>query len=101
MSYISRYQEFIQNNKQVSLPFVEIFEQTSDKFVTYVLGRTRFDRLALKYYDDPTLGWLILYANPIHSMEFDFDDGDILRIPFPVESALQFYFDATGKELIL
>ncbi len=99
MGYISRYKQFIVNNSLSTLPFIEALEQPTDKYISNDLGVTRFDRLAFKYYSDPTLGWLISMANPQHSLEFDFEDGEIVRIPFPLEPALQYYFEAMDREL--
>jgi hypothetical protein len=50
----------------------------------------RIDTLAGKYYEDPTLGWVIMSANPQYENEFDIPFGVDLRIPFP----LQRIFDA-------
>lgn len=99
MAYISRYQQFIKDNNLTTLPFIEIQSNDNDKFVNYKKNETRFDRLANRYYNDPTLGWLIMMGNPTRSIEFDFEDGDVIRIPFPVESALQFYFEVLTLEL--
>ena len=43
------------------------------------------DNLAQKYYEDPTLGWIIMCANPDHLMEFQIPIGAIIRIPMPLE----------------
>lgn len=99
MAYISRFKQFIKDNELTTLPFLEIPENTDDIFVNYRVNQTRFDRLSNKYYNDPTLGWLIMMGNPNKSIEFDFEDGDVIRIPFPVETALQSYFDSLKKEL--
>lgn len=101
MGYISRYKEFIVNNSLSTLPFIEILEQSTDKYISYQLGVTRFDRISFKYYSDPTLSWLISMGNPSRAHEFDFEDGDIIRIPFPLESALQYYFESVSRELSL
>ncbi len=99
MGYISRYNAFTRNNELKTLPIIDILEQNTDKFESYIVGVTRFDKLAFKYYGDATLGWLINYANPKYQMEFDFQDNDIIRIPFPLDSALEYYFIQTEKEI--
>ena len=43
------------------------------------------DQLALKYYNDPTLEWVIMAGNPDYFMSFSIPVGTSLRIPFPLE----------------
>mgnify|MGYP006323161363 CR=1 len=99
MQYQDRYEPFRKNGTLQTLPRVEIPTLKDDKYIVYIEGLTRLDRVALNYYNDSTLGWLILYANPFVSFEFDFKSDDIIRIPFPVEEALQNYFNLISKEL--
>jgi hypothetical protein len=42
------------------------------------------DELANKYYQDATLGWVIMCGNPEYDMEFKVPIGAKLRIPFPL-----------------
>ena len=42
------------------------------------------DNLANKWYDDPTLSWVIMCANPQYSLEFEIKHGDKVRIPLPI-----------------
>lgn len=44
------------------------------------------DQLAMKYYKDMTLGWVIMIANPDEQMEWLVKPGTQLRIPFPLSS---------------
>lgn len=44
------------------------------------------DQLAMKYYKDMTLGWVIMIANPDEQMEWLVKPGTQLRIPFPLAS---------------
>jgi hypothetical protein len=98
-SYIDRYGVFKTNGVLQTLPRINIPSSVDDKFITYIDSVTRLDRIALKYYNDSTLGWLILYANPQVSIEFDFKTNDIIRIPFPLEEALENYFGLIDREL--
>lgn len=47
------------------------------------------DSLALKYYNDPNLEWVIMSANPQFSLSFAIPAGTILTIPFPLERVFQ------------
>jgi len=91
MAYFNRYNNFTINGVSKVLPFIKIPTSVNDKYVNYIVGTTRFDRISQTYYGDPTYGWLILLANPSKRLEFDFNDGEQIRIPFPLEVALDNY----------
>lgn len=93
MSGFDRYSEVRINGDLEQLPFIEIPEHPSDKYIEFIEGtkKTRFDILSEKYYADPTLGFLILMANPEYISEHDIPDGKIIRIPFPKNRVLDFY----------
>jgi hypothetical protein len=87
-----RYLDFKMNGEMKFLPFITIQEQPTDIKVVYSNGISRLDIISNKYYDDPTYGWLIQLANPQYgSIEFDYPQECILRIPFPLESAISLY----------
>lgn len=67
------------------LPFVKISESPSDLSEVWVLGRSRLDKLALKYYNNPFYDFFILLANPQYVDQFDIPDGALIRIPFPID----------------
>jgi hypothetical protein len=73
------------------LPFVKISESSSDLSEIWVLGRSRLDKLALKYYNNPFYDFFILYANPEYPNQFDIPDGTLIRIPFPIDRVKQEY----------
>lgn len=73
------------------IPFVKLPENTTDKYETFKLGSTRFDKLAVKYYGNQFYDFLIVYANPQFISEFDIDDGELIRIPFPLEKVRNDY----------
>lgn len=52
------------------------------------------DQLALKYYNDPNLEWVIMCANPDHLLSFAIPAGTELRIAFPLSRV----FNAWGME---
>lgn len=43
------------------------------------------DQLALKYYNDATLEWVIMAGNPDYFLSFQIPIGTVLRVPFPLE----------------
>jgi hypothetical protein len=58
----------------------------------------RMDLLSYQYYNDPNFGWLILQANPQYgSLEYMIEDGVKLRIPYPLDTALQGYENEINK----
>ncbi len=91
MSY-NRYKSFIMDGAYKKIPSIKIPESNSDFYVYYNVGKTRLDLLSYQYYNDPNYGWLILQANPhAGSLEFNIEDGTKLRIPYPLETAIQLY----------
>ena len=95
--YYDRYQKFRTNNEVKVMPFIKIRMSGSDISVEYKKN-TRLDILSQQYYGVPYYGWLIMQANPIFGgLEFDIPEGTIIRIPFPLISALQSYQEETDK----
>ena len=91
MAY-NRYKSFIVDGAFKKIPFIEIPNSQNDFYVFYEVGKTRLDLLSYQYYGDPNYGWLILQANPhVSSLEFRIPDKERLRIPYPLENALQGY----------
>ena len=89
--YYDRYQNFKINNEVKPLPFIKIPENTSDIFIEYK-SRTRLDIVSQRYYGVPYYGWLILQANPQYGgLEFDIPDRCIIRVPYPLITAIQAY----------
>ena len=82
----------------IKVPFIEIPVSQTDRYAYYEVGKTRMDLLSYQYYDDPNFGWLILQANPsCGSLEFNIKDGTKLRIPYPLEIAIQGYENNLAK----
>lgn len=90
MSTYSRYKSFIGGDGAINIvPFIKIQPQNSDKYTYWELGKSRLDLLSYRYYNDAGYGWLILQANPhLPSIEFLIENGEKIRIPYPLESAL-------------
>ena len=93
MPSFNRYQFFVENGKNLSVPFIELTKKSTDKQVVYRQGRDRMDKLADLYYNDPTSGWLIMLANSQYGgLEFAIPDGTIITIPFPFQASIEDYF---------
>ena len=75
------------------LPFTYLAPNIGDKYVEWIVGRSRMDILSQRYYDSPFFDWLILYANPEWISEFDIPDGATIRIPFPLNRVISEYQD--------
>lgn len=92
MTSYNRYSKFINNGTICLVPFIKIPKMSTDYYTYYKLGQTRLDVLSYDYYNDPNYGWLILQANPeLKSLEFGIKDNTLIRIPYPLESALAKY----------
>lgn len=100
--YFDRYKDFRINGEIKPLPRIIIPTLATDKTVVYKQGVTRFDVLSNTYYNNPYHGYLIMLANPqFGGMEFDIPDNEIIRIPFPFESALERYNFAVKQHKFL
>ena len=86
----SRYKSFIVDGAYKKVPFIKVPERPTDCYTYYRTGETRLDLLSYQYYDDPNYGWLILQANPdLGSLEFKLENNTRIRIPYPLENALE------------
>ena len=93
--YYDRYAEFRLNGTVQPIPGIFIPLNSTDKRVVYKNGETRLDKLSQTYYDNGYHGFLIMAANPQYGgMEFDIKDRDIIRVPFPLNSAIERYIAA-------
>ena len=90
MSSYSRYKSFIGGDGTVAIvPFIRIPVKSTDKYTYWESGMSRLDLLSYRYYNDANYGWLILQANPtLPSIEFLIEDGEKIRIPYPLESTI-------------
>ena len=101
MSY-SRYKSFVVDGAYKKVPFIKIPQSSTDSCAMYELGKTRLDLLSYQYYNDPNYGWLILQVNPQYgSLEYKIPNNSRLRIPYPLESAIQRYDDELNKYIKL
>lgn len=92
MGYYDRYNKFRTNGEMKIVPGIAIDKSNDDIYIMYEKSKMRMDTLSYKYYGDANYGWLILQANPaLPSMEYMIQDSSVLRIPYPLNSALQRY----------
>lgn len=92
MAYYDRYAKFRGDGQVALLPFLEIGKEGSDLYIVFEKATMRFDSLSYKYYGDADYAWLILQANPqIGGYEYSVLDGTVLRIPYPLSSAINRY----------
>jgi hypothetical protein len=90
--YFDRYKDFKVDGTVKPIPGIKIPSRPTDKTVVYKIGNTRLDILSQRYYNNPYHGWLIMLANPQYGgLEFDIKDRDVIRVPYPFESALERY----------
>lgn len=102
MRYFDRYSEFRDDGSVSMMPFVPILDCETDLFVVFDKSKMRFDTLSYKYYGDPNFGWMILQANPeLGGYEYLVKDGVTLRIPYPLESAINRYKSSVRSYVLL
>jgi hypothetical protein len=95
MGYYDRYEQFKSDGVCRIVPFIKISTDETDLYINYNKSLMRLDRLSYEYYSDPNYAWLILLANPKQgSMEFEIKDNAVLRIPYPLSTALKRYESA-------
>lgn len=98
MASYNRYKSFIVDGSYKKIPFIKVPENPTDCYAYYEVGKTRMDLLSYQYYNNPNYGWLILQANPQYSsLEFRLDNNVKLRIPYPLETAIQGYENEIRK----
>lgn len=71
------------------VPFVTIAPRLTDIVEPYYPGVSRLYLISDLVYGSPHFEQLLLLANPEWLSEHDIPDGTLLRIPFPLEDALQ------------
>jgi hypothetical protein len=102
MAYFDRYEKFKVNGMVKPIPGIKIPVAGTDKQVLYKAGETRLDKLSQTYYANGYHGFLIMAANPKYGgMEFDIKDRDIIRVPFPFDSAVERYISAYDRYINL
>lgn len=100
--YLDRYSKFKGDSNYSPVPGIKIPEKSTDKYLTYKVGSTRFDVLSQKYYDTPYYGWLIMLANPeFGGLEFNIPNNTTIRIPFPLTESVNDYLSGVDTYITL
>lgn len=96
--HLDRYEEFRDNNSIRPMPGLTIPKKSSDKNVIYKQGESRLDKFSQTYYGTPYFGWLIMLCNQqFGGMEFDIPNNQVIRIPFPLDNAVNRYLNEIKK----
>jgi hypothetical protein len=102
MLNINRYKLFSTKDEAITPPFVSIPLSPEDKYEVFRgTSNTMIDAMSEKWYDSSAFSWLIMYANPQYMNECDIEIGDTIRIPFPLEAAIDAYEKAINDISIL
>lgn len=92
LQYYNRYNQFLLNGVQTTVPYVVLPSKSTDKKYIFRVGSSRLDKISQQYYDSPFFGWLIMTANPgFTGLESNIPDGAIITVPFPLITSLQDY----------
>ena len=83
----SRYKLLVSDGKFYKVPFIEVPTSPTDAYAIYEVGKSRLDLISYQYYNDPSVG----------SLEFNIQDKTRLRVPYPLENALQGYEENIKK----
>lgn len=87
-----RYRRFRVNGIVNIPPTFVIPPKSTDYFEVYRNGMSRLDLISYDYYGDAGYDWLILMANPsVPQLEYMIPDGTELRIPYPLDTTLEYY----------
>lgn len=95
--YVNRYKEnlnFKIPSDTIRLP--SISKRSTDIYIQFN-STNRLDNIANRYYGYPEYYWIILLANN-YASEFDIIEGDIIRIPFPIESVVSEIREKIGSD---
>ena len=68
-------------------PSTVIKDREEDLYITYNAA-DRLDLISSRIYGDPQYWWIILAANG-YEIEFEIEEGEILRIPYPLTDAIK------------
>lgn len=79
-------------------PFIQptrVITPSIDDIIITFKAHDNVDNLADKYYSDPTLGWVIMCANPDFNFEFEIPTGAKIRIPMPIDRVWKLWGEKT------
>ena len=94
-TYFDRYNSLRGNSDMAFIPNITIPTSSDDKYEIYKLGESTLDMFSEKYYLDSNYFFLIASANPEYgSLEYLIPDRTVIRIPYPLKTALERYNNA-------
>lgn len=86
---INRYRQLITTQRTMqTMPGIIISKRDTDKYVIYNSSKMRFDTIAADIYGDDLYNFLISFANPEYSLEFDIPNNTVIRVPFPLNEVV-------------
>ncbi len=93
--YTNRYNIIDQpNNIPKIIPYLKIKDKSTDKIIIWNKDK-RLDRISFDYYGSPYYDWLIMQKNADKGMdEFEWNNGDTIIIPYPLEASIDQYRQA-------
>lgn len=92
MLYYDRYREITSNGNVLVSPKIKIEERNTDKYITFKKGQTKLFEVSDRFYNSPFFSFIIHAANPnVPSLEPEIENNTLIRIPFPLESAISDY----------
>ena len=101
-SYYDRYGKFRGNATMKPVIGITIPIASTDKTVVYKQSLSRLDKMSNMYYLNPYSGWLIMLANPQYGgLEFNIPDLAEIRIPYPLDNAMQRYITEINNHILL
>lgn len=68
-------------------PDVSISERETDLFIEYGAD-DKLETVAYRVYGEPEYWWIIMLANPDYTMEYEIEPGELIRVPFPLNSVV-------------
>jgi hypothetical protein len=96
--FYGRYDQFLIEGQQTTVPYITLPQKVSDKVYIYRIGISRLDKISQEYYGSPTFGWLIMMANPQYgALEINIPDQTILNVPYPLQASLLDYNSAINN----
>jgi len=91
--YYNFNNDFANNGEMELIPHIGIRKLSTDKSIIWKKN-DRLDKISNDFYSTPFFGKLILMANSDKvNNEFEFKAGDFVRIPFPINAAVNNYVE--------
>lgn len=76
------------SNADAIFPSVHVRDRDTDLFINYNV-EDKLELIASRVYNDPSLWWIIMAANPEYDMEYQIEPGETIRIPMPLNDVIR------------